>query len=232
MVLKRKKKPKSSRARATPALRADAQRNLDKLKTAALAAFRARGLDAPLEEIAQCAGVSAGTLYNRFANREALIDAVLPDVAAEGMRAVVESARVISDPWQRFAFFVQALCELQARDPALNDIVSGRYPEAERLAAVCEESLAHGLLFIEQAQSAGVLRADFVPDDLFVLLWSNANLIRATLGTAAPDAWRRSLGFLLDGLRAGSASVLREDPSSMRQTRRAILRIRASTRSK
>ncbi len=41
-------------------------------------------MDAPLEEIAATAGVSAGTLYNRFGGRDALIDAVMPDLVEAG----------------------------------------------------------------------------------------------------------------------------------------------------
>jgi len=63
-------------------LRADARRNLDKLRAAAAEAFSERGLDMPLEEIAARAGVSIGTLYNRLGPRDALVDAVVADPAA------------------------------------------------------------------------------------------------------------------------------------------------------
>src|SRR6516225_8646794 len=65
-----------------PGLRADARRNLEKLRAAAAEAFSERGLDMPLEEIAARAGVSIGTLYNRLGPRDALVDAVVADPAA------------------------------------------------------------------------------------------------------------------------------------------------------
>ena len=55
--------------RPAQGLRADARRNLDKLRAAAAEAFSERGLDMPLEEIAARAGVSIGTLYNRLGPR-------------------------------------------------------------------------------------------------------------------------------------------------------------------
>lgn len=58
-------------------MRADAQRNYDRIVEAARAAFRAKGYDAPLDEIAKNAGVGPGTLYRHFPNRDALIDAVM-----------------------------------------------------------------------------------------------------------------------------------------------------------
>ena len=58
-------------------MRADAVRNRDKIVDAARAAFRTRGYDAPLDDIAKAAGVGAGTLYRHFPTRESLIDAVM-----------------------------------------------------------------------------------------------------------------------------------------------------------
>jgi AcrR family transcriptional regulator len=59
------------------AMRADAARNRDKVVEAAREAFRTRGYDAPLDDIAKAAGVGAGTLYRHFPTRDSLIDAVM-----------------------------------------------------------------------------------------------------------------------------------------------------------
>ncbi|OLT09354.1 transcriptional regulator [Pseudonocardia sp. CNS-139] len=58
----------------TRPLRADAQRNRDRLLEAAVAAF-SRDADVPLEAIAKAAGVGIGTLYRHFPTREALVEA-------------------------------------------------------------------------------------------------------------------------------------------------------------
>jgi AcrR family transcriptional regulator len=62
-------------------LRADAQRNYEKILETARAIFRERGADASLDEIAKRAGVGPGTLYRHFPTRDALIDAVMRDWA-------------------------------------------------------------------------------------------------------------------------------------------------------
>ena len=58
--------------------RADARRNYDKLVAAARATFAEAGTSAPLEDIAQRAGVGIGTLYRHFPTRQALLEAA-PD---------------------------------------------------------------------------------------------------------------------------------------------------------
>ncbi|HEY1488191.1 MAG TPA: helix-turn-helix domain-containing protein, partial [Micromonosporaceae bacterium] len=81
-------------------LRADAARNVAQIRAAAIDAFRGRGLDTPLEEIAAAAGVSKATIYNRFGGRDGLIDAVIGDLVATELYAIMEWALGIEDPWQ------------------------------------------------------------------------------------------------------------------------------------
>ena len=190
-----------------PGLRADAQRNLEKLRAAAAEAFSERGLDAPLEEIAERAGVSIGTLYNRLGSRETLIDAVITDTAAAQVAAAVERAETITDPWGRFARYVEELCAIQATDLAFNDVLARRRPEAEQIDAVCDDALANAGKYLEQAQRAGAIRPDVTVQDIFLIFWSTANIIRGT-HAVAPDAWRRSLALTLDGLRTEGAHPL------------------------
>lgn len=58
-------------------MRADAQRNRERVVEVAREVFREQGYDASLDEIARRAGVGPGTLYRHFPKRENLIDAVM-----------------------------------------------------------------------------------------------------------------------------------------------------------
>lgn len=181
-------------------LRADARRNIEKVIAAAAEAFARDGLDVPLEDIARSAGVRAGTIYNRFGGREGLLDAVVADVAAGWLRAVIDRATGPDTAWGRFAAFVQGMCEEQAADPVFNDVFSRRYPDAPGLKAVCDQSLAFGGELIAEAQSCGTLRPGFSAGDLARIFSVNAYLVRDR--PAGDDGWRRTLQFTLDGLRA------------------------------
>jgi AcrR family transcriptional regulator len=188
-------------------MRADARRNADKLRTAAAELFRERGLQVSLKEIARRAGVSHGTLYNLFGTREALIDEVVSDLAAGRLKEAAEQALAIDDAWEGFACYMEKVCELQATDTAVSDVISGRYPGAERLMALCESVHADASRIVERAQQAGVLRPDFTGGDLLFVWSANALLARATADTA-PGAWRRGLALMLDGLRTEAARPL------------------------
>jgi AcrR family transcriptional regulator len=193
-------------------LRRDAQRNRDLLVAAARRAFAARGLDVPLEDIAKEAGVSIGTLYNRFPTRGALVEAALAGKVA-GMVARAETAATMADPWDGFAWFLARCCETQAADRGYNELcvrVLPDTPEIDRLKARGHELVQ---VIVDRAQQAGQLRADFHDGDLAFVLWSTTTVIDATASTS-PEAWRRYLAFLLDGLRASAAHPLPGPPLS------------------
>ena len=57
-------------------VRADAQRNINALLQSAMTVFATSGVDAPIREIAEKAGVGVGTVYRHFPQRSDLIEAV------------------------------------------------------------------------------------------------------------------------------------------------------------
>ncbi|ROO87538.1 TetR family transcriptional regulator [Actinocorallia herbida] len=208
-------------------MRADAQRNAQKLRAAAIELFRERGLQVPLKEIARHAGVSHGTLYNLFGGREALINEVVADLAVDRLDGVAERALACSDAWDGFAYYVEGVCELQATDPAISDVVTGRYPDAERLMDVCGRIQVAATHLIARAQQAGALRPDYTGEDLLFIFGTNALLARAAAGTA-PDAWRRAVALMLDGLRAQAARPLPAGPLTSQQAYTVMGRLTAA----
>jgi AcrR family transcriptional regulator len=176
-------------------LRRDARDNRAKLRAAALEIFLAKGLDAPLNEIARAAGVTIGTLYHHFGSREGLIDAVIPDIAGSRLQAFASDVMAHDTPRQRLDAFVHGMIELQRDDPALNDAILRRYPGATALTGICERSAALGQSLVSHAHADGSLSPDFTVDDLFCLLWL------AGVASREPDApagWQRVIGQALE----------------------------------
>ncbi|MBT1610917.1 TetR/AcrR family transcriptional regulator [Curtobacterium poinsettiae] len=170
-----------------PRLRRDAQANLQKLRAAAIAVFSQRGLSAPLEDIAREAGVSIGTLYNRVGSREELIDAVVPDIAGAKLKTLRDRTLSQDSPRSQLETFIAEMIDLQRSDPAMNDAMLRRYPDAVLLINACERSMALGAELVANAHSAGVLAEDFTADDLIAVLWLAG---MASHDPAAPEGWR------------------------------------------
>jgi len=187
------------------ALRKDAQRNRERLVEAARAVFAERGLDVALDEVARRAGVSIGTLYNRFPTRADLVAAVFAD-RRETLIEVAEQALAMDDSWAGFVHFVEQVCRMQAADRGYNDLSARSIPQA---APTPDHLRGHQLMteVVERAKRGGTLRPDFVLADMAFVTWAITRTIEAT-ADESPDAWRRHLGFVLDGLRASAAHRL------------------------
>ena len=180
----------------TRPMRRDAARNRDRLLTVAAAVFTEQGLAGSLEEVARRAGVSIGTLYNHFPTRDALVDALLPvRIAAVDEFAALAAAE--PDPWRAFTGFLENMLVQLTADRGLLDAFTG-HPSAALVAAACERGLVHLAAVFDRARRAGVIRADAGDADITHLLWALA-LLGENAGEAAA---RRSLHFVLDGLRA------------------------------
>ncbi|MGH3588653.1 MAG: TetR/AcrR family transcriptional regulator [Pseudonocardia sp.] len=183
------------------ALRKDAQRNRERLVEAARAVFAERGLDVALDEVARRAGVSIGTLYNRFPTRADLVAAVFAD-RIETVEQIAEHALAMDDPWAGFVHLVEQVSRMQSGDRGYNDLSARSLPQASP-----RRGRELMIRMIERARDAGALRADFELPDLAFVTWAITRTIEATTDVA-PDAWRRHLGFVLDGLRAPAAHPL------------------------
>jgi AcrR family transcriptional regulator len=180
-------------------LRADARRNRERILRAAREAFAAEGIAVPLDEIARRAGVGNATLYRRFPTRQDLIAAVFADRKATQVD-LAERALENADPWSGFVGYLTAVCELQSTNRGLGELlVTVNFDADERIAQLRATSQRRARELIRRAQDTGALRADFDLPDLMLLLMANAGVIQRSAG---PDAWRRHLALLLDGLAA------------------------------
>jgi AcrR family transcriptional regulator len=203
--------PSTSTPRSAPRpLRSDAARNRGLLIDAARELFAERGVDVALEEVARHAGVSIGTLYNRFPTRSALIEAVFADrlekIAGFALRALAHP-----DPWQGFADYLFDVCELQAKDRGFNDVAARGLAESAENQGLRRQIGDAMTQLIERAKRVGAMRADLAIEDLAFVVWGISQTVERT-ADLAPRLWRRHLALLLDGFRADAAHPLPEPP--------------------
>lgn len=186
-------------AATPPRLRADAQRNIEGIRTAALEVFRERGLGTALDEVARVAGVSKGTIYHRFGGRQGLIDAVIDDLVAELIEGILTEVETIDDPGDAFETYLRRIWTMQFDEPAANDVLLRAIPDSPRIEALCERSGSVGTRLLSAAQQAGAIRDDLTPDDLFVLIWERGIIARAC-DQQSRDNYQRRLELTLHGL--------------------------------
>ena len=177
------------------ALRADAERNRDRILAAARRLYASEGLGVSMASVAREAGVGKATLSRRFATREDLINAVFADRMDSYATAAAE-ALADPDPWHGFIRYIQSICAMQAADRGFADVLAMTFPTAKAVEARRAEAYNGVLELIARAKATGHLRADFASEDLVILLIANAGVIAAT-SDAAPDSWRRLVGHML-----------------------------------
>jgi AcrR family transcriptional regulator len=180
-------------------LRADAQRNVERLILAAREAFAAHGPGASLDDIARQAGVGSGTLYRHFPTRLSLMEAVYRDgverlcAAGDRLRDTEPAAEALADWLRAFVTYVS-----QKRGLA-GALTSGLGKDAD-LFAGCHAMISEtGGALLARAQEAGVLRRDVELMDLLRLTGAIAHA-----GETSPEGAvlsERLLRLAMDGLR-------------------------------
>jgi AcrR family transcriptional regulator len=185
---------------ATRPLRADAERNRERILAAAAEVFAERGLDVSLDDIAAHAGVGVGTVYRRFPDKDALIEALFEDKIDRAV-ALADEALGIEDPWEGFTTFMRGMCRMQAQDRGFKDALLGRDRGRERVAAARERIAPLAMRLLARAQEAGAVRSDLGPFDVPMLNLC-VSLIADRTRDVAPDYWERVLTILIDGLSA------------------------------
>jgi AcrR family transcriptional regulator len=208
-------------------LRADAARNRDAIVAMARDVFAEHGLEAPLEAIAARAGVGIATLYRRFPTREKLVAAALVGKVAEYAEAA-RQALDNPDPWAGFAGCVERICELQAGDRGLSDLMSMTLSADEQVEELRRQANDLLITVIDRAKAAGALREDFVGEDLVLLLVATAAVMHVTRADA-PEAWRRFVALALDSFATRGSQPLSKpalpNPPSTAQMTRAMIRL-------
>jgi AcrR family transcriptional regulator len=184
-------------------LRRDAELNRTKILQAAREVFARQGLDATLHHIAQHAGLGVGTVYRHFRNRDHILDDLFAE-SIEELRRVGRDALACEDPWQGLVQFIERSVQMMMTDRGLWTLAIGGASKSQNLAKGRENFWHVVPQLLRRAQASGQLRADFRPEDMCVISMMMGTSAQFT-SHQSPEAWRRYLTFLLDGLRGDRA---------------------------
>jgi AcrR family transcriptional regulator len=186
-------------------VRADAKRSIDALLQAAMAVFATSGVDAPVREIAEQAGVGIGTIYRHFPQRSDLIVAIF----CREVDACADAATVLAaehEPGEALARWMQRYVDFIAAKRGLATALHSGNPAYETLPAYFQKRLRPALkTLLEAAAAAGEVRAGVEPNDLLRAVAS----LCAPAHDGNPAHPRRMVALLVDGLRYGASPPTR-----------------------
>lgn len=174
-------------------MRADAERNRERLIVAASEVMRSEGGDVAMELIADRAGVTRPTLYRNFADRQAMYEAVLDRdlhnlahaIAEDGGQDPIAFLRHTAEMMRVYDRFLARLVDMPDYDAATNQA---------RMAKILSAPLAN-------AQATGVLRADLTAADILIACRMLASHWKLDDGADFAAVFERRLALLAHGLR-------------------------------
>jgi len=199
----------------TTTLRADAQRNLVRVLDAAREVFAEHGIDAPVTEIADRAGVGVGTIFRRFPSKDDLLVAVV-EQRTEQLIDAADLALASDDPGDALRRFMETAAAMQISDRCWCDASGTDLFGREGIRDQIDVLVGKMGELLTSAQTAGQVRSDLRALDIPVLLMAVAKS-GLMLEDAAPGAWKRYLGIVFDGLRPEAARPLPRRPLTRRQ---------------
>ena len=176
-------------------LRADAERNRERILVAAEEAFLERGAGVPLEEVAKRAKVGIGTLYRRFPTREALLAAT----SNERFLSVAQTScarDADGDPGDAIRQFLEDLAMntsvYQSLAASLGTVIQHGTPG-------CTAITAEGERLLRCTQDAGIMRKDASFDDIICVV--SAIAIAVEKDSAPASRIAHLVDLLLNGMR-------------------------------
>jgi AcrR family transcriptional regulator len=180
-------------------MRADAQKNYDKILAVAVEVFTERGMDAPLDEIAHRAEVGPGTLYRHFPTREDLIDAVVRSWMSQIEAAADDAVASTAPPREVLLKWFNAYVERISRNKGgPSKITSAMGNPQSPIFSKCEVLRGANSRVMERYRSDGVIRGDV--DALEVCRLIGGVAVVADQGDLDESAVSSMLAVVIDGL--------------------------------
>jgi AcrR family transcriptional regulator len=189
----------------------EARRNDDAILDAARVVFGRDGFDAPISAVAAQAGVGAGSLYRRYASKQALL-AHLCLISVEQNLDTAERALACDDAGAGLRWYVEQCVEFSA---GMLSPLAGTIDVGPELATTSRRAMQAVAKLVRRAHDQGVLRTDISEGDLLVLI---ETLSRGRV--REPHLSDRAVAIALDGLRPGGRPLPGRPMSPMAYRRR------------
>ncbi len=166
----------------------------ERLLSAAADVFSRRGLEAPMSDVAEAAGVGVASIYRRFPSKQDLFAALVIRRMDQLCDAARQAERSPGDRWTALTEMLRTQVSAQSVEPFVGEaraIVAGREDVDQataRWARAQERVLA-------AARAEGRLRPDATSLDLRLLFAATRAAKRVE-----PELWPRMLQLMIDAL--------------------------------
>ncbi len=173
---------------------------MDALLRAAMAVFATSGVDAPVREIAEKAGVGVGTVYRHFPQRSDLIKAIVHQQVENGV-GMANALAAEHGPFEALSAWMLGLVDFAMKKRGLASALHSGDKAYEALPTYLEGRWGPALQgLLDAASAAGAVRADVEAGELLL-----AGLrLAMPAGDGDVGQARRMVALLVDGLRHGA----------------------------
>jgi len=180
-------------------MRSDAVKNRLRILEAAEEVFAARGVAAPIDEVAERAGVGVGTLYRHFPNKEALFEAIVLTRLEELTRTATAPPGP-GDAGEAFFSFLRQFAGMASNKHDLIDALGAAGIDIKSSCAATAEEMEAGVTrMLERAKAAGGVRDGVTTHEVIGLVVGTCQV--AERSELDADSRQRMVEIICDGLR-------------------------------
>lgn len=197
-------------------MRADAARNRERILASARELFLTRGVDVPLDHIAQHAGVSIATFYRRFPERLDLVKAIAFEQVTEMCARVEAACQALDAGRGRQAWEDFVLDSVAAPQGKLMPLLAAGFshlvaddPQVAQGQAKVTESIDR---LLAAARRHGLLRAELEPVEVMAFLMVAGRPIPIVAEAASDRLTFRMVQVVLAGLRPDAEHPIQGAP--------------------
>ena len=185
-------------------MRADAVRNRRRILEAAEETFAAQGVSAPIDLVAERAGVGVGTLYRHFPTKEALFEAIVL-TRLEELVSAAAACKDADDPGEVLFSFLRMFAHTASNKHDLIDALGAEGIDIKSRCSGIADDLESGVdRMLRRAEGVGAVREGITTKEVLGLV---IGVCHATEQSKLDGASReRMVDIVCDGLRPTSTT--------------------------
>jgi len=174
----------------------DAENKHERILCVAWRLFSTEGLEVPMPMVAAAAGAGVASVYRQFPSKRDLVAALVTRRLEQTQQAAEAAIAQPGSRWQALTQMLWTILERQHGDTILGEAWSevADHGDVARATEATQSAIDQ---LLDGAREEGLVRADVHTLDIRLVFTATR-----AVGHISPDAWKRMLELLIDGLAA------------------------------